>query len=69
MDAGVGDKWHIHYDHIKLGKNNSRVEFNGRPKGAIRKELGEKIERYGLSIHGDLADSFRECINYINDTY
>lgn len=70
FDAGEGSKWHIHYDHIKLGKNNSsRVEFNGRSKKAIRKELGEKIDRFGLSVTGDLAESFRECINYINANF
>lgn len=67
FDAGDGAKWHIHHQHIKLGKNtDSRVEFNGRPGKEIRKELGEKIDRYGLNVGGDLAASFRECINYIN---
>ena len=70
MDAGVGDKWHIHFGHIKLGRNNnSRVEFNGRPRREIKLELGEKINRYGLSITGDLAASFRQCIDFINANY
>lgn len=70
FDAGNGAQWHIHHEHIKLGKNtDSRVEFNGRSAKEIRKELGEKIERYGLNVGGDLATSFRECINYINDHY
>ena len=31
FDAGEGGKWHIHYEHIKLGTNtDSRVNFNGR---------------------------------------
>ncbi len=70
MDAGEGGKWHIHHDHMKLGKStDSRVEFNDRSAKAIRKELGEKIERYGLSVTGGLATSFRECIDYINANY
>jgi hypothetical protein len=70
MDAGVGSKWHIHHGHIKLGNlNDSRVEFNGRPRKAIKKELGEKIERYALNVHGDLEASFRDCMNYINNNY
>ena len=67
FDAGNGAQWHIHHEHIKLGKNtDSRVEFNGRSAKEIRKELGEKIDRYNLNVGGDLAASFRECINYIN---
>ena len=70
MDAGNGAQWHIHQEHIKLGSNvDSRVNFNGRSKKEIRKELGEKISRYGLNVGGDLAASFRECINYINANY
>ncbi len=70
FDAGEGGKWHIHHEHIKLGNNNdSRINFNGRPKKEIRKELGEKIDRYGLNVGGDLAASFRECIDYINANY
>ena len=70
MDAGDGAEWHIHHDHMKLGNLvKSRVEFNGRSAKDIRKELGEKIERHGLSVGGDQATSFRECINYINDNY
>ncbi|MBU1311325.1 MAG: DUF4157 domain-containing protein [Gammaproteobacteria bacterium] len=67
FDAGSGSVWHIHYDHIKLGNNqDSRVNFNGRSKKEIRQELGEKIDRYGLNVGGDLAASFRACIDYIN---
>lgn len=70
FDAGNGAQWHIHYGHIKLGNNvNSRVDFNGRNKKAIRKDLGDTINRYGLNVGGDLAASFRECINYINANY
>jgi len=70
FDAGSGSVWHIHHDHIKLGNNqDSRVNFNGRSKKEIRKELGEKIERYGLNVGGDLAASFRECIDYINSHF
>ncbi|SFL08119.1 protein of unknown function [Nitrosomonas aestuarii] len=70
FDAGNGAQWHIHYGHIKLGKNNnSRVDFNGRDKKDIRKELGEKIARYGLNVAGDLSASFRECIDYINSHF
>ena len=70
FDAGNGASWHIHHEHIKLGKNSdSRVEFNQRSAKEIRKELGEKIDRYGLNVGGDLAASFRECINYINAHY
>lgn len=69
-DAGSGGEWHIHHGHIKLGGSvDSRVEFNNRSKKAIRKELGEKISRFGLSVGGDLAASFRECINYINANF
>jgi hypothetical protein len=64
FDAGVGSGWHIHFDHIKLGKRNeSRVEFNGRSKKEIRKELGEKIDRFGLDVG---QPGFRDCIDYIN---
>ena len=67
FDAGNGAQWHIHHEHIKLGNNTkSRVEFNGRSAKEIRKELGEKIDRFDLNVGGDLAVSFRECINYIN---
>lgn len=70
MDAGEGGKWHIHFEHMKLGKStDSRVEFNGRSAKDIRKELDEKIERYDLSVTGGLAASFRDCINYINENY
>lgn len=70
FDAGNGAQWHIHHEHIKLGKNtDSRVEFKRRSAKEIRKELGEKIDRYGLNVGGDLAASFRECINYINNYY
>ena len=70
MDAGSGGQWHIHHEHIKLGNNvDSRVNFNGRSKKDIRKELGEKIDRYGLNVGGNLAASFRECIDYINAHY
>ena len=70
FDAGNGAQWHIHHEHTKLGKNtDSRVEFNGRSAKEIRKELGEKIDRYGLNVGGDLAASFRECINHINAHY
>jgi len=70
FDAGEGGKWHIHFEHMKLGTNtNSRVNFNGKTKKAIRRELGENINRYGLNIRGDLEASFRECINYINRYY
>ncbi len=70
MDAGNGAQWHIHYGHIKLGNlTSSRVEFNDRSAKEIRKELGEKINRYGLNISGALAASFRECIDYINAHY
>jgi len=51
FDAGNGAQWHIHHEHIKLGNmNDSRVEFNGRSKKEIRKELGEKISRYNLNV-------------------
>ena len=67
FDAGDGAQWHIHHEHIKLGKNtDSRVEFNRRSAKEIRKELGEKITRYGLNVGGGLVASFRDCINYIN---
>ncbi len=67
FDAGNGAQWHIHHEHIKLGNNNkSRVEFNRGSAKEIRKELGDKIDRYSLNVGGDLAASFRECINYIN---
>ena len=70
MDAGNGAQWHIHFGHMKLGNNNnSRVNFNGRPKRAIFLELGEKINRYGLNVGGDLEDSFRQCIDYIRANY
>jgi hypothetical protein len=70
FDAGNGAQWHIHHEHIKLGKNSdSRVEFNQRSAKEIRKELGEKIDRYKLNVGGALAASFRECINYINANY
>ncbi len=70
FDAGEGGKWHIHYEHIKLGNNqDSRVNFNDRSKKEIRKELGEKIDRYGLNVGGDLETSFKACIKYINDNY
>lgn len=70
FDAGNGTQWHIHHGHIKLGNlDKSRVEFNGRSKKAIRKELGEKIERHGLNISGDLEASFRDCLRYINDNF
>ena len=70
FDAGSGSVWHIHHDHIKLGNNqDSRVNFNGRSKKDIRQELGEKIDRYGLNVGGDLAASFRDCINYINNHF
>ena len=70
MDAGEGSKWHIHFDHMKLGNlTKSRIEFNGRPKRAIFQELGEKINRHNLNIHGDLKDSFDACIAYIRDHY
>ncbi len=67
FDAGEGSVWHVHKGHIKLGNSSdSRVEFNGRSAKDIRKELGEKIERFGLNVGGDLATSFRECIDWIN---
>ena len=70
FDAGSGSVWHIHHDHIKLGNNqDSRVNFNNRSKKDIRQELGEKIDRYGLNVGGDLAASFRDCINYINSHF
>jgi len=70
MDAGDGAEWHIHHDHMKLGNLvKSRIEFNGRSAKDIRKELGEKIERHGLSVGGDQAKTFRECIDYINANY
>lgn len=70
MDAGEGARWHIHFGHIKLGNdNNSRVNFNGRPRSAIRAELGEKITRYGLCVTGANEPSFRACIDFINARY
>jgi len=70
FDAGSGSVWHIHHEHMKLGTNtDSRVEFNGRSAKAIRKELGEKIDRYGFNVGGAMAASFRACIKYINAHY
>lgn len=68
FNAGDPNDWHIHHgEHIKYGKlGQSRVNFDGRSRKKIRKELGENIDRFNLS-NTVTSPYFRECINWINE--
>ena len=69
FEAGVGDAWHIHIDHMKFGNNNdSRVNFitGETTRKQFRRNLGEKINRFGLNGIVDRQD-FRDCITWIKD--
>lgn len=70
-DAGAGGDWHIHYgQHIKYdGMNETRVNFHGRSRKQIRRELGAIIDRYAVLQNTVRGQNFRACINWINDHF
>ncbi len=68
FNAGDPRGWHIHHgEHIKYGSLvDSRVNFAGKSRKKIRKEIGENIDRFNLS-NTVTSSYFRECINWINE--
>lgn len=49
-EAGTGEDWHVHKDHVKYdGDNSSRINFAGRSKTQIKKAMQEYHDGLGHS--------------------
>lgn len=69
-EAGIGNDWHVHKDHVKYdGSNSSRVNFNRRPSNTIINELNWKIQRFGLQNTIKNNKNYDDCIQWIKDNY
>ncbi len=67
FQAGTGDGWHVHKDHIKYNSNNAtRINFDNRSRREIGYQLEEVIQRNGLAETKHRED-FIECKTWIRD--
>ncbi|HCL04992.1 MAG TPA: hypothetical protein DHW64_03065 [Chitinophagaceae bacterium] len=49
-EAGTGEDWHVHKDHVKYdGDNSSRINFTGKTKTQIKKAMQEYHDTLGHS--------------------
>jgi hypothetical protein len=66
FDAGKGDSWHIHKDHVKYDSNNeTRVNFTGRTKETILEKIDEVLGRYPKLNKSGID----KCRKYIDKYY
>lgn len=64
-EAGQGNLWHVHKDHVKYnGDNSSRINFAGRSKTYIKKQM----EQYHntLSHDSNRHHTYLQCRKWIN---
>ncbi|MBR9875581.1 hypothetical protein L3V31_15715 [Vibrio sp. J1-1] len=65
FDAGQGSLWHVHKDHVKYnGDDSSRVNFTGRSKTLIKKNM--EIYHNTLSHSQNRHHTYLECRKWIN---
>ena len=65
FDAGTGDNWHVHKDHVKYnGDNSSRINFAGRSKTQIKKAMQEYHDTLGHSP--ERQTTYLDCRRWIS---
>jgi hypothetical protein len=65
-EAGTGNLWHVHKDHVKYdGNNGSRINFAGRTKTYIKTAM----ERYHNTLGHDTNrhHTYMQCRKWINE--
>lgn len=64
-EAGTGEDWHVHKDHVKYdGDNSSRINFAGRSKTQIKKAMQEYHDTLGHSK--ERQTTFIACRRWIS---
>lgn len=64
-EAGAGDLWHVHKDHVKYnGDNSSRINFTGRSKTYIKKQM--ELYHNTLGHDTNRHHTYLQCRQWIN---
>jgi hypothetical protein len=65
FEAGVGNMWHVHRDHVKYGvENGSRINFDGRSKTYIKRQM--ELYHNTLPHNNNLHHTYIECRKWID---
>lgn len=64
-EAGTGEDWHVHKDHVKYdGDNSSRINFVGRTKTQIKKAMQAYHDTLGHS--NERQTTYLACRRWIS---